>query len=455
MNLISRAIAAVRKTLSPVPSGNGGWWPMFVREPFAGAWQRGEALRGMDALETPIVYACVTLIANDIGKLRTTLVKKQEDGIWYEIDSNAHKLAVLRRPNRYQNHIQFKQWWIMSKLRTGNTYALKQRDPRGMVTDLYVLDPHRVSVLVSDDGSVFYQLGQDNLGGQQRDSVTVPASEIIHDRMNCLYHPLVGISPLYAAAIAAGIGGKIQDNTLRFFGNSSRPGGILVAPGTISKENAAEIKANWEASFGGPNSGKVALFDGGMKFEPMSQTAVDSQLIETMRWSDERICSVFHVPAYKVGVGPAPSYNNIEALDRAYYSDCLQSPIEEFEACLDEGLGFDGVTEGVELDLAGLLRMDSKTQMETLKTGVDGGILTVNNARLRLNQPALEGGDTVYLQQQDYPLDQVRLNRIAAREPPPQPSAEDQSTIAQAKALIATQQAIEAAKAKVLAHVQS
>jgi len=283
----------------------------------------------------------------------------------------------------------------------------------------------------------------------------VPASEIIHDRMNCLYHPLVGISPLYAAAIAAGIGGKIQDNTLRFFGNSSRPGGILVAPGTISKENAAEIKANWEASFGGPNSGKVALFDGGMKFEPMSQTAVDSQLIETMRWSDERICSVFHVPAYKVGVGPAPSYNNIEALDRAYYSDCLQSPIEEFEACLDEGLGFDGVTEGVELDLAGLLRMDSKTQMETLKTGVDGGILTVNNARLRLNQPALEGGDTVYLQQQDYPLDQVRLNRIAAREPPPQPSAEDQSTIAQAKALIATQQAIEAAKAKVLAHVQS
>jgi phage portal protein BeeE len=31
--------------------------------------------------------------------------------------------------------------------------------------------------------------------------VIVPAREIIHDRFNCLFHPLVGISPLYAAAL--------------------------------------------------------------------------------------------------------------------------------------------------------------------------------------------------------------------------------------------------------------
>jgi len=452
MNIISRAIASVRKTLSPVSSGGRGWWPLFVHEPSTGAWQRGEVLRGMDSLATPIVYACVTLIANDIGKLRATLVKKREDGIWYEIDSKAHRLSVLRKPNRYQNHIQFKQWWVMSKLRNGNTYALKKRDPRGMVTELYVLDPQRVTVLVSDDGSVFYQLSQDNLSGQQRDSVIVPASEIIHDRMNCLYHPLVGISPLYAAAIAAGIGSKIQDNTLRFFGNSAQPGGILVAPGQISTENAQKLKEKWDANFSGPNAGKVAIIGDGMKFEPMSRTAVDSQLIETLRWSDERICSVFHVPAYKVGVGPAPSYNNIEALDRAYYSDCLQSPIEEFEACFDEGLGFDGVTEGVELDLDGLLRMDSKTQMETLKAGVAGGILTVNDSRKSLNKPALEGGDTVYMQKQDYPLDQVRFNKIK-QDAVPQLSEEDQAALEEAKAWRVTQRAIKAARAKALTHV--
>jgi phage portal protein BeeE len=128
---------------------------------------------------------------------------------------------------------------------------------------------------------------------------------------------------------------------------------------------------------------------------------------------------VFHVPGYKVGVGSAPGYNNIEAMDRGYYSGCLQSPIEEMEACLDDGLGLDGVTNGVELDLEGLMRMDTKTQMEALKIGVDAGIIAPNEGRKQVNLPPLEGGDTVYMQQQDFPLDQVRQNKIVQSESPP------------------------------------
>ncbi|THJ30947.1 phage portal protein [Lampropedia aestuarii] len=454
MNFISRAYRSVRKAMSPVGGGRG-WWPM-VREAFAGAWQRNQELQHMDLLASPIVYSCITLIANDIGKLRVKIVAKDSQGIWVEVAEDNGVKPVLRTPNRFQNHIQFKQWWLMSKLRFGNVYALKERDSKGKVKALYVLDPTLVTPLVSDDGSIFYQLGQDNLAGLRTGGTVVPASEIIHDRMNCLYHPLVGISPLYAAAIAAGIGIKIQDNTLRFFANSAQPGGILVAPGKITPENAKEIKEAWDTGYSGSNAGRVAVLGEGMKFEPMSRTAVDSQLIETLRWSDERICSVFHVPGYKVGVGAAPSHNNIEALDRAYYSDCLQSPIEEMEACLDAGLGFDGETKGVELDLDGLMRMDSKTQMETLKAGIDGSILAVNDARKRVNLPPLAGGETVYMQQQDYPLDQVRLNRIDQAESVPaiaQMSEADSQALAEAKALLATQKAIQAAREKVMTHV--
>lgn len=402
--------AVTVKSVVPAVSSRG-WWPI-VQEPYTGAWQRNEELRTEDVLGSPVVYACVTLIANDIAKMRARLVEKDAQGIWNEVDGQSPHWQVLRKPNRYQNHIQFKQWWMMSKLRHGNTYALKQRNRRGVVTALYILDAGRVTPLVADDGSVFYQLSQDNLAGVQKADLTVPASEIIHDRMNCLYHPLVGISPLYAAAIAAGIGIKIQKNTATFFGNNSNPGGILVAPGNISPDNAKAIKDQWQANYGGANAGKVAVIGDGMTFQPMAQKAVDAQLIETLRWTDERICSVFHVPAYKVGVGNAPSYNNIEALQREYYDTCLQSPIEELEACLDEGLGHDGVTNGVELDLDGLLRMDGKTLMDTLRAGVEGKILTPNGARRRINEPPLNGGDTVYMQQQDFPLDEVRHNTI-------------------------------------------
>lgn len=443
-------------TLSPVDN-RGGWWTI-IREAFAGAWQRNHEVRQEDLLSSPIVYACMTLIANDIGKLRSRLVEKDAEGIWSEVEANSPFWPVLRRPNRYQNQIQFKQWWVMSKLRHGNAYALKQRDQRGIVTALYILDPCRVTPLVSEDGSVYYQLNQDNLSGIREAGITVPASEIIHDRMNCLYHPLVGVSPLYAAAIAAGIGIKIQKNTLTFFGNNSNPGGILIAPGTISKENATAIKEQWQSGYTGDNAGKVAVLGDGMKFEALRSSAVDSQLIETLRWSDERICSVFHVPAYKVGVGQAPSYNNVEALDQGYYANCLQSPIEEMEACMDEGLGLESPKEGrqmgVELDLDGLLRMDSKTQMETLAAGVSGSLLTINNGRKKLNKPPLKGGDTVYMQMQDMPLDQVRNNKIVeapapvpvpAPEPPvPEISDEDKALIAEARAIVATQKAITA-----------
>src|SRR5690606_20504727 len=109
----------------------------------------------------------------------------------------------LRKPNRYQNRIQFFEWWITSKLLRGNTYVLKERDGRGVVQRLHLLDPSRVQVLVATDGSVFYQISQDDLAGVPEASVAVPASEIIHDRMNCLFHPLVGVSPIFASGIAA------------------------------------------------------------------------------------------------------------------------------------------------------------------------------------------------------------------------------------------------------------
>ena len=405
-------VSAITKAASPSAAPvRGGGWRNIIGESFAGAWQRNQTLEQEDLLSSPIVYACVTQIANDFGKLRARKMLCAKDGIWVE-DKSVNPIGkLLRRPNRYQNQIQFKQWWQVSKLTKGNAYGLKQYTPKGDVEAIHILNPDRVTPLVADDGSVFYQLGEDNLAGL-RQGVTVPADSIIHDRMNCLYHPLVGVAPLYAAAIAAGIGVKIQGNTLQFFANSATPSGILVAPGAITKDNAALLKEQWQSGYTGVNAGKVAVLGDGMKFEPLSSSAVDSQLIETLRWSDERICSVFHIPGYKVGVGQTPSYTNIEALDRAYYSDCLQSPIEEFEAVLDDGLLLDGTTQGIEIDLDGLMRMDSKTLMETLSSGVKGRILTPNNARKRVNLGALEGGDTVYMQQQDYPLEQVRLNKI-------------------------------------------
>ncbi len=416
------------KRYDAAPISSRGWWP-WVREPYAGAWQKNDEWTADTVLAYHAVYACITLIANDIGKLREKLVEKDSDGIWSEITSGAFS-PVLRRPNRYQNHIQFKQWWITSKLIRGNAYALKQRDNRGIVTALYLLDPSRVQVLVSPDGSVFYQLSADNLSGLQGDAVQVPASEIIHDRMNCLFHPLVGVSPLFAAGQGALIGLNIEKNSSNFFGNGSNPSGVLTAPGSISQDTADRLKTSWDANYSGSNSGKVAILGDGLKFEPMRMSAVDSQTIQQLKWTAEIVCSVFHVPPYKIGVGTMPTFNNIEALQQDYYNTCLQTPIEEYEECKNEGLGLDGETRGIELDLDGLIRMDTAAQVETLIKEVQGSIATIDEARLVRNRRPVEGGGTIWMQQQNYSLEALveRDSQSPLLDPGPNPQKSPSST---------------------------
>lgn len=390
-----------RAPMSPPGTGMGGWWPI-IREPYSGAWQKNDSWDCPTVLAHYAVYACVTLIANDIGKLRQRLMELDANGIWKETTSPSFS-PVLKKPNNYQNHIQFKQWWQTSKLTNGNAYGLKQRDQRGVVVSIYLLDPCRVLPLVAEDGSIYYQLSNDNLN-RVGDGVTVPASEIIHDRMNCLFHPLVGVSPLYAAALAACQSLKMQSDSSTFFENGARPGGILSAPGAISDETAARLKAHWDSNYTGQNAGKVAVVGDDLKFQQMKMTATDSQLIEQFKLTAEMICTAFHVPPSKVGVATAPTGTTAAQENQKYYSDCIQVLVEEYEACMDDGLSLPN-QYGVELDIDGLLRMDMGALVETLKLAVGGTIMAPNEARRRMNLPPVTGGDSVLSQQQNYSVE--------------------------------------------------
>ena len=431
------------KALAPVDS-RSGWYPL-IREPYSGAWQQNKEITHETQLAYYAVYSCITLIANDIGKLRPRLVQQDEDGIWSETDSPAFS-PVLRKPNRYQNHIQFKEWWVMSKLTRGNTYALKQRDNRGVVTALYLLDPTKVEPLVSPDGGIYYRLRSDDLNGVKGEEVIAPASEIIHDRMNCLFHPLVGVSPLYACGVAAGQGLAIQQQSSTFFGNGARPSGVLIAPGAISQESADRVKEAWETKFNGQNAGRIAVLGDGMKYEPMVMSATDSQLVEQLKMTAEIVCSVFHVPPAKIGLAQDNNASNAEIRDRNYYSDCLQSHIEQFELCMDEGLGIgygvkvEGRVLGVDLDVdGGLWRMDTASLISAMGSGVAQGLMSTDEGRAPLNLPRVKGGDVIWKQQQYYSLADLadrtaeevaaqigRQTAVPAPEPDPEPSEEDQ-----------------------------
>lgn len=397
------------KQLAPSqPVDRGGWFPWKILEPFTGAWQKNIEWKRSSVLSHPAIFSCITLISSDVSKLRLQTVATDSDGIKTPV--NLRDYNFLSKPNNYQHRIQFFEAWMNSKLIRGNTYVLKGRDSQGNVNRLYILHPDLVTPLVSESGDVFYQLSGDNLNNIGSSGVTVPASEIIHDRFNCFFHPLVGLSPIFACGLVAFGGIKMLENSAKLFANGARPSGILTAPGAVSDATAKMLKESWESNYGGENYGKTAVLGDDLKYTPLTVTAVESQMIEQLKMGAEMICACFHVPPYKV-LGNAPTHNNAEILQQQYYDQCLQNHIENIEECLDQNLDFPS-NVNAQFNLDGLLRMDTKTQIETLGSGVNKAIYAPNEARKKVNLKPVVGGDIPFLQQQNWPI-----NMLADRTP--------------------------------------
>lgn len=448
---LKRSAATVEKSLSNVPVSRG-WWPL-IKEPFTGAWQRNKEERLDTLLNYPALYACVSRIATDIGKLPFALKSRNVKGIWSEIDSPAFS-PVLRKPNHYQTGQQFREYWALSRLTQGNAYVLKERDQRGVVVGLYILDPCRVMPLVADNGEVFYQLYTDNLNllPDGFDPLIVPASEIIHDRCICPFHPLIGLPPIAAAYLPALKNMRILRSSAEFFGNNAQPSGILSAPGAISDETAKRLSDHWNTNFTGENSGKVAVVGDGLAFVALGSKSVDAQMVEQLRYSDEQICQPFGIPPFKVGLGTIPSGLGVDAINQLYYDDALQSPIQAMETLLTEGLN--AMPYKVDMDETVLMRMDAGKKADYHRTLIDGSIETINDARLEFNLPPLDGGDTVYMQQQDFPLNEVRNNKLPTQNtapvvetPAPAPIVDDQTQKALAELFLL--KAVQAARTEV------
>ena len=88
---------------------------------------------------------------------------------------------------------------------------------------------------------------------------------------------------------------------------------------------------------------------------------------------------------------------------------------------------------GTEFDTDNLLRMDSIAQVTVIKDAVGAGVMSPNEGRGRLDLQPVTGGDSPYLQQQNYSLEALAKRDAQADPfapatppaPPPQPGADN------------------------------
>ena len=281
------------------------------------------------------MFAVVSRIASDISKIAPPLLLEQDDnGFWTETTNPAYTPGPAAAEPLSDPAAVLTNASCLSLLLHGNAYVLKNRDERGVVDALYPLEPSRVKVLVAPDGAVYYELQANDLAGIANDTppVIVPAREIIHMRWNCLFHRSDGhLAALCHQRRRSRRRRRSRSSSTTFFGKGGRPAGVLIAPTKLDPLSAQRIKAD-AANF---TTGELLVLENGMKYEPVSTTAVQSQLIEQLGWTEEKICEVFGMPISILNSAKQPPYANAEASQLQYKSECLEVHLHEHRERLD------------------------------------------------------------------------------------------------------------------------
>lgn len=375
-------------------------------------WQLGYRVPG-PGMESSAVYACVSIIAQELARLDVKHWRELPGGGREEITTSP-AARVLRRPNHYQTRSDFFLSVVSSVLNYGVSFGLVDRDKSNRISAIHPHDARSVSAVIDDQtGIIFYQVSGSQLSGQP--GGIYPQNDVMN--LRCFTEPgtLRGLSPLAAASYSIEHTQQMQAQQTEFFKGHARPDGILTTDARLTEPQVKRLQQSWKDSFSGSKVGNTAVMEGNLKWQSLTLTADEMSLIESLNWGIDDICRVFRVPLWMVNRTEASTYNNVETMGRVFVMMTLGFWAAHIEQQLDLLFNLPA-DENIKFAIeAGLMRSEFPQRIEALRTAVQGGIYSPNEARDIEKLPPVDGGDEVFLQQQMVPVDQ------ASEEPKPVP----------------------------------
>jgi HK97 family phage portal protein len=415
-----RALPGVAKSIlgmSPEGSWLGGFFGasqygnLFSLSRKEDGWQRGLSHAYYDSTKVPIVYSCVIAYCRVISACWAKHIRITEGGR-HEHVKTSWQARLLRKPNSYETFYQFIFNIVGDMLFRGACLVIIARDNRNVPISLYRVPYGHWTIHVEPETKeIFYGISNGTPFPVPEVPINylVPARDVIHFRQHCPRNPLVGETPIEAAALAIGINVSLARSQALFFSQMRRPSGILSTEQDLKRDQIDRLRAAFDAQAEGMAQGKVPIMSNGLKFQPMAITSQDAQLVEAQRMSIEDVCRVFGVPPPIVASNHDATLNNAESLIRFWLSTGLGSLLENIEQSLASAFGM-GEEEYIEFDTESLHRLDWKARIETLAKGVMGGVYKPNEARAKESLEDVEGGDQVFLQQQMWPVNLLADN---------------------------------------------
>jgi HK97 family phage portal protein len=379
-----------------------------------------------DGRASAVVQACVLWLARTFPEAPIRVQRRTRGGDLEPV--RGHRLtALLAQPNEFYSGILLWSATIADWMTRGNAYWAIVRAETKNVRELWWLPAGQVTPKGSDDGRVYITHYEYNLGN---DVLRLDPEDVVHFRYGLdPADPRLGLSPLGSLLREVFTDEEAAAYTATLLRNVGVPGVVISPELDITQEDAQTTK-EWVAErFAGSHRGEPMVLPSKTKVDRLSFNPTEMNLKDLRRIPEERVTAIFGLPAIVVGLGAGldrSTFANFEEARQAAYESNVIPTQRLFAAELQTQLlplVGDKDTEVVDFDLGDVrvLQPDLTTMFERLDRAVQGGWLTVNEARQEAGFAALPEGDVLYVGINKVPTPPADL---VPPEPEPAPLAE-------------------------------
>jgi HK97 family phage portal protein len=362
-------------------------------EPFQRVYDTRTTYGTDGALQVSAVWACVELLADNIASLPCFVYERGEQG-HKELARDTTLWTLLHdNPNRYQTPMEFWQYMIMNFLLRGNAYARLVRNDAGEVIEMLPLSADQVEVELLRDGSIIYKY-------QFEGVVTVLSSQsVLHwkDKGN----GVIGMSRIDFMASTISVAIEAQNHTERNYRKSGKRPGVFMIDKLLTDPQRDEIRRRFSGLVEN-NEDDLIVLEAGAKFEPLSMTPADLQLLDTRRFSVEDIARWFGVSSVMINdTNKTTTWGTgISQLIEGFYKFRLRPMLELFEQAINRRVLTARQRElyEVEFSLDAILRGNAKERLDIGVAAVTNGLMTRNEWRQLENLPPMDGADELTYQ---------------------------------------------------------
>mgnify|MGYP001632235472 FL=1 len=371
------------------------------------------------------VYRCVDLISDSVAVLPLKTYLLDEGGFKKEYKTHPAYMILDLEPNEDMTRFVFFKTLMASVLLTGNGYAYIERDRNLNLLQLIYIPTSQVTIVYITDKNGIMRKRYQVVGFKE----LVEPKDMIHV-LNFSYDGIIGVSTLTHARQTLGIATKSEEHASGFFESGGAVSGILtVEDKRLDKKQKDQIYETWDERMSQHPNG-IAVLEGNMKYQPITVSPKDSQLLESRQFNVVDICRFFSVSPVKAFDLSKSSYSTVEATQLQYLTDTALAVITKIEQEINRKVFLRSERGRIiaEFDTSAILRTDKAAQAAYWKDMFYVGAASPNEIRRENNLSRVDNGDKVFVPVNTQTLDNALMQKMPVEEEI-DPSLSDNKTV--------------------------